>query len=377
MRLNLGAGESPIAGYDNSWDIGCGKKAFPLEVDDASCDEIRASHILEHFGHRVTEKILQHWVSKLKPGGLIKIAVPDLEVIAQKFLNGEAGQFQGWIFGGQVDQNDVHGAGFSFDSLSAMMRRAGLVGIHLWPGDMDCSGLEVSLNLAAYKPPEAWPVTRAAMTIPRLGWQDNFGSIGEALMPLGIPLYARTGAYWGRTFMTAIDQCLKEGCEYVLAVDYDSLFGLDEVQDLLAFMAAKPDADALIGFQQHRNEPRVLFNFKPEPGQTKLSLADMDATYLPVRSAHFGLSLFRAEALKKLPRPWFVETFDEDGEYKTDADVNFWIKFAEAGLNAFACPRVVIGHLEVMALWPDQRLKHIHQNVTKYNLEGKPRGVWR
>lgn len=377
MKLNIGAGDSPLPGYDNTFDLKHGKKAFPLDVDDASCDEIRASHILEHFGHRVTEKVLEHWVSKLKPGGLIKIAVPDLEVIAKKFIDGESGQFQGWIFGGQTDQHDIHGGGFDFDSLGAMMRRAGLVGIHMWPGDGDCSGLEVSLNLAGYKPPERWPVTRAAMTIPRLGWQDNFGAITEALMPLGIPLYGRTGAYWGRTFMTAIEECTRAGCDYLLTVDYDSLFDMSDVQDLMAFMAARPDADALIGFQQHRHDERVLFNFKTEPGQTRITVGDMEATYMPVRSAHFGLSLFRVSSLMKLPRPWFVETFDELGNYKTDADVNFWIKFGEAGLNAFACPRVVIGHLEVMALWPDRRLKHIHQNVTQYHKEGKPRLVWR
>lgn len=370
MKLNLGAGDSPIEGYDNSFDLKHGKKAFPLDVEDASCDEIRASHILEHFGHRVTEKILQHWVSKLKPGGLIKIAVPDLEIIARKFVDGESGQFQGWIYGGHVDQNDIHGAGFSFDSLSAMMRRAGLVGVHFWPGDEDCSGLEVSLNLAAYRQPLAWPATISVISRPRLGFGDHADDALEALLPLGISRFGRTGAYWGKSLTTAIDEAMAEEPAYVLTMDYDTLFTKDDVEDLLAFMAVS-DADVLIPVQMGRTD-KALMN----PGRT-LMASDLDATYVQVRTGHFGLSLFRASAFIKLPKPWFFPTFHENGNWKYDDDINFWLKCEEIGLKAVVTPRVVVGHIEWVAMWPDRQMKKIYQPMNDYRSEGKPREVWR
>jgi 2-polyprenyl-3-methyl-5-hydroxy-6-metoxy-1,4-benzoquinol methylase len=53
---------------------------------DGSVDVIRASHILEHFPAQVPA-VLKHWAAKLKPGGVLKIAVPDFAWIAQAYLD--------------------------------------------------------------------------------------------------------------------------------------------------------------------------------------------------------------------------------------------------------------------------------------------------
>lgn len=381
IRLNLAAGDSPIDGYDNSFDRKQGKEIFPLDVPDASCDEIRVSHALEHFGHRVTEAVLQHWVSKLKPGGLIKIAVPDLEYIAQQYLSGAPGQYNGWIYGGQTDQNDIHGAAFDFDSLSAMMRRAGLVGLHYWglPGqqDMDCSSLEVSLNLAGYRRPTAWPNTISVISRPRLGFGDHADDALEALLPLGIGRFGRTGAYWGKALTSGIDDAVEAGAEYVLTMDYDTLFKQEQVEDLLAFMANKPDADALIPVQMGRDMDKVLINPLDAAAKKGITMDELEQTYYPARTGHFGLSLFRASAFAKMPKPWFRASHNEDGSWKYDEDIEFWLAFEKAGLRAYMVPRVVIGHLEFVAMWPNRKMKTIYQKMNDYRKEGKPREVWR
>ena len=48
-KLNIGAGDNPLPDYENI-DIKDGKTAYPLDYPDNTFDEIRASHILEHFG---------------------------------------------------------------------------------------------------------------------------------------------------------------------------------------------------------------------------------------------------------------------------------------------------------------------------------------
>ena len=78
IKLNLGAGDIPIDGYI-SIDRKTGQEAYPLAYEDGSVDEIRASHILEHFGLREISAVLKNWWDKLKPGGLLKIAVPDFD----------------------------------------------------------------------------------------------------------------------------------------------------------------------------------------------------------------------------------------------------------------------------------------------------------
>lgn len=359
-------------------DMKFGGKAFPLtynsgeRVADYSVDVIVMSHCLEHFGHRVTEAVLADQVRALKPGGLIKIAVPDLEWICGQFLAGKPGQYQGWIWGGQTDQNDIHGAGFSFDSLSAMMRRCGLVGIHFWEGDADCSGLEVSLNLAAYRRPLKWPETISAISRPRLGFGDHSDDALEALLPLGISRFSRTGAYWSKALTQAIQDAIKAGAEYVLTMDYDTLFKQDDVEALLAMMMANPQADALVPVQMGRTD-KALMN----AGGKVVTNVDLEATYFPIKTGHFGLTLFRASAFEKLRRPWFHPSFKEDGSAKYDDDIEFWLGFEAAGLKAMLVPRVVIGHIEWVAMWPDRQMKPLYQKMNDYRAEGKPRNVWR
>lgn len=381
VRLNLGAGDSPIPGYDNSWDLKQGKKAFPLELPDNSVDEIRASHIFEHIGHHFSEKVLTQWVRVLKPGGLLKLAVPDLEIIASKYLSGEPGQYQGWLCGGQMDASDVHLSQYDWDSLSAMMRRCGLVGLHKWPGDDDCSGLEVSLNIAGYKRPESYPKTICAMSRPRLGFMDMFGCAMEALLPLGIAVYHRSGAYYGQSMTAAIISALEDGAEWVLTLDYDTVFTHDDIEDLLVFAMHAPSADALVPVQMHRMDDRVLMMPKRDgSGVVEIPLADLDVTYYPITTGHFGLSLIRASAFEKISKPWFLPHPDESGGWgkgHIDDDIHFWLEFGKAGLDAFLVPRVVVGHLEQTVLWPDRKLRKIHQPPSTWWSEHKPREVWR
>jgi hypothetical protein len=151
VRLNLGSGDCPIEGYTNI-DRRNGQEAYPLDYPDGSVDEIRASHILEHFGRKEALEVLKNWVSKLKPGGLLKIAVPDFARITEMYKGGDTNT-TGYLCGGQTDEDDYHKNIFDRKSLAVLLEQAGLYDIKHWDSEIkDCASLPVSLNMQGNRP---------------------------------------------------------------------------------------------------------------------------------------------------------------------------------------------------------------------------------
>jgi predicted SAM-dependent methyltransferase len=119
-------------------------------------DEVRASHILEHFPHGQAADVLKEWARLLAPGGILKIAVPDFDWIVKAYSNGrrQDGLLEAYLFGGQVDADDYHKAFFNEDKLKRLLEDAGLTDVKRWEADAeDCSSLAVSLNLQGVKKP--------------------------------------------------------------------------------------------------------------------------------------------------------------------------------------------------------------------------------
>src|SRR5262245_28302640 len=155
IKLNLGGGFRKIPGFQNI-DRKLGTEVYPLrEWADNSVDEIRASHILEHFPYREIGAVLSDWVRTLKPGGLLRLAVPNFEHIIKVYSNGQRNDpiIQGYLYGGQSDENDFHKALFDKDRLQVLLEGAGLLDIAPWESEIsDAASLPVSLNLQGRKP---------------------------------------------------------------------------------------------------------------------------------------------------------------------------------------------------------------------------------
>ncbi len=383
IRLDLGAGTTSPEGF-TPLGHGHGSEIYPLPAADASVDVIRASHCLEHFPHGKIQAIVNEWARALKPGGELMIAVPDFEKIAQGYLAGEQAPIEAYTMGGQIDQDDFHKALFDRNQLRTYLANAGLVLLRPWVSDIqDCASLPVSLNWSGRKPHLAPPKVKAVMSTPRLGFNDMWMSALLALPKLGIDLSKVTGAFWDQCMTSALDEVLEDpSVDYLLAIDYDSVFHAGHVQRLIETACVYPEVDALAPVQASRHNTGLLFGIKGVAGEETRDFprADLEQDIFRASHAHFGLTLIRAEKLRSLPRPWMFTTPDAEGKYgpgHTDPDIQFWRNWEKAGNTLFLAPRITIGHIELMVRWPDENMQHTYQAAKDWDQTRQPPpGTW-
>jgi SAM-dependent methyltransferase len=150
MKLNLGSGSQPLEGYVNL-DGANGDSIYPLDYKDV--EVIRASHVLEHFGHDESVAVMLNWIDCLAPGGVLKLGVPDFDDLIRRRNLGQELNYEGIIMGGQVDERDFHKSIWNTEKLASLMLMMGLIDIRTWQSELcDCASLPFSLNLQGVKP---------------------------------------------------------------------------------------------------------------------------------------------------------------------------------------------------------------------------------
>jgi hypothetical protein len=381
LKLNIGGGFHEIDGWINV-DRRQKMEAYPLYYADESVDEIRASHILEHFPHNKTLEVIKDWVRVLKPGGMIRIAVPDFDKAIQVYQSDAAGgnPVESWIMGDYQDENHGHGAIFTETKLKMLMRMAGLRAITHWKSDIaDCASNPISLNLQGVKKrPYAVQGIAAVMSMPRLCFTDTAVCMMDVLSKFKIPVRIRQGVFWGQTMTMAMKQSIEDAnIKYLLTADYDTLFTPDDVEELYRLMEQIPQADAICGMQIGRERDNLLLTIKGDDGQNipGITRDAIRKELLRITTGHFGLTIIRADSLRKLPKPWFIHTPDESNEWgkgRTDEDIWFWKQWAKVGFNLHQANNVRLGHLQLMATWPNANLQAFHQYLSEYRKDGAP-----
>jgi hypothetical protein len=410
LKLNLGAGGTELPGYV-SLDRKNGSEVYPLLaavglgealgevwrwrndkpdhlfIHDETVDEVYASHVLEHFAHHQTLAVLKEWVRVLKPGGVLKVAVPNFDYIVHAYTTGQATPHpvESYLMGGHVDADDRHGAIFNERKLRDLLKLAGLSGVRRWTSEIaDCASLPVSLNLMGVKREAVTelPGVSAVMSMPRYGFTQPMASLVEMTRRLKVPTRIRQGVYWHSTLETAIEQTIAEdvGCRYVLFIDFDTVFRPEHVYELYRLMEDHPDVAAAFPVQVGRDRDAILLTVREDAEKNRGDLLrdEVDAEFLPASTGHFGLTLVRVDAFAKLPKPWFQSQPAPDGGWgdgRIDADIYFWRLMETAGLKVCQANHVRVGHWQEVITWPDQNLQPIHQYAPDYNKDGPPAGV--
>lgn len=379
-RLNLGAGRLPVPGFTDV-DRKNGAEVYPLPYEDNSIAAIRASHILEHFPHEKVLDVVREWVRVLKPGGVIRIAVPDFKWIAEKYLAGENIDVQGYVMGGHVDANDHHGVIFDAETLTDVMEQVGLRDIRPWKSELkDCAALPLSLNLQGTKvAPLPKLNIQCAMSVPRLGFQDNFFCWVESLLPFGIKPAKYDGAFWGQCLERVMEGMIES--DFILTVDYDSVFDRKTVERLIRTAVDHPEADAIVPMQIKRASDHPLLTIMGDDGKLleRITIDEFEKPLTKIHTGHFGLTLIRTKSLKKMPHPWFLGVPNKDGQWgegRIDDDIHFWKKWGQCGLSIYSANRCVIGHAQLMVTWPNKEFDVIYQNTSDFWDKGPPEGVW-
>lgn len=223
----------------------------------------------------------------------------------------------------------------------------------------------------------------AAMTVPRLGFTENFGCILESLIPLKIPLYKETGVFWSQGLERCLEHQLDAGFDGILTIDYDTIFKPEDVLELMRLLESNPDVDVVMAMQQGRGGNMPLLSIKQPSGRRLFNCTSerFSGDLTKISTGHFGLTLIRSSMLLDLPHPWFIGKTDAEGRWgitRTDADISFWRNMEENSKRACQANRVVIGHCAGdIIIWPSNEFKPLYQPLQAYHEKGKPENIWR
>ena len=178
MKLHLGCGKRYLEGFihidiADFEHIDYKSSINDLNmINDESCDLIYASHVLEYFNKKEADIVLNEWNKKLKKGGILRLAVPNLESLIQiynqtKSISNILGPLYGkWTVG---SEDIYHKTVYDNNTLKAKLEKNGFHDIQKWdwrkelPKNYDDhsrayfphmdieSGIHISLNLECTK----------------------------------------------------------------------------------------------------------------------------------------------------------------------------------------------------------------------------------
>ena len=131
-KLNLGCFDRKISGFINvdirrDVDPDLIDDVFALnEIKDDSIDLIYACHVLEHADYEESARALKRWYTVLKVGGVLRVAVPDMEAhFAHYFYHKDLRALHSTFWGSQRHPYDYHKNGWDFQKLKEDLKSVG------------------------------------------------------------------------------------------------------------------------------------------------------------------------------------------------------------------------------------------------------------
>jgi predicted SAM-dependent methyltransferase len=137
-KLHIGCGKVYIPDFVNVdifssvyADVYADMTALPFDRETFSL--VYASHVLEHAHRHMVLATLSHWRDLLKPGGVLRIAVPDFGAVVQHYHEGgKLSDLMGLLYGGQNHPKNHHFVTFDHASLRADLNKVGFKETRPW-----------------------------------------------------------------------------------------------------------------------------------------------------------------------------------------------------------------------------------------------------
>ena len=108
-------------------DYRAGVDRLPMFAND-SASLIYASHVLEYFDRLEARAVLAEWKRVLRPGGTLRLAVPDFQALAEiYFLHGRLDLILGPLYGRMASGDAViyHRTVYDYDALCGLLDESG------------------------------------------------------------------------------------------------------------------------------------------------------------------------------------------------------------------------------------------------------------
>lgn len=136
---------------------------------DGYANLVYACHVIEHVRHNALRKTLWEWKRILKPGGVLRLSVPDFDKIIQVYqaCDRSISAIHRPLMGGQDYEYNVHFSAFNEMYLTEKLKEVGFREVRQWdPGNVanhdfcdwadsdlivDGKAFPISLNLEAIK----------------------------------------------------------------------------------------------------------------------------------------------------------------------------------------------------------------------------------
>lgn len=165
ILVHLGCGEIDCPGFINVDYRPAPHVHYVQDVCDLSifpnnyADLVYACHLLEHIRHTAVRQTLWEWRRVLKPGGVLRLSVPDFDKLLEIYQSshGDITTILKPLMGGQNYEENAHHCVFNHAYLTDKLREVGFQEIRDWVPDRvpdhdfkDLAGSDVVLNGKAY-----------------------------------------------------------------------------------------------------------------------------------------------------------------------------------------------------------------------------------
>jgi predicted SAM-dependent methyltransferase len=137
--LNLGCSDRKLPGFlnvdirpESGADI-IADVRYLNNVEDESVDLIYACHLFEHFDKHEYPTVLKTWFRKLKKGGILRLAVPNINAVCEHYIETrDLTQLYTSFWGSQRNPYDYHKWGWTGKTLTIAFKEAGFNIVQSW-----------------------------------------------------------------------------------------------------------------------------------------------------------------------------------------------------------------------------------------------------